>query len=89
MGSELSSLTIFFPCLNERDNIERVTRAAIEAARSMCSDFEIIIVNDGSTDGTYDYPDMSSDNGFVLFCFVSQKHIGVVFWDYTEWTFTW
>ena len=52
MGSELSSLTIFFPCHNERDNLERVTRAAIEAARSICSDFEIIIVNDGSTDGT-------------------------------------
>jgi len=46
------SLSVFFPCYNEQANVERTTRAALEACRSVTDDFEIIIVNDGSTDRT-------------------------------------
>ncbi|MFQ5430422.1 MAG: glycosyltransferase family 2 protein [Phycisphaerae bacterium] len=49
---KLSSLTIFFPCYNEEGNIERVARAALEAAPRFAERFEIILVNDGSTDNT-------------------------------------
>lgn len=46
------ALSIFFPCHNEEANVERVTREAVEVARSITPYFEVIIVNDGSRDDT-------------------------------------
>ncbi|MFQ5422852.1 MAG: glycosyltransferase family 2 protein [Phycisphaerae bacterium] len=53
----LPSLTIFFPCYNEEGNVERVTRAASEAARDLAETFEVIVVNDGSRDRTGEIAD--------------------------------
>ncbi|MCG8409341.1 MAG: glycosyltransferase family 2 protein [Phycisphaerales bacterium] len=49
---KLSSLSIFFPCYNEEDNVERVTRSAVDAAPGFADRFEVILVNDGSKDRT-------------------------------------
>lgn len=46
------SVSIFFPCYNEEANVERTTLAALDACHALISDFEIIIVNDGSKDRT-------------------------------------
>ena len=46
------SLTITFPCYNEQDNVEPVTRAALAAGRELADDLEVLIVNDGSRDDT-------------------------------------
>ncbi len=51
------SLTIFFPCYNEEANVERVTRAAVDAGRKIADDLEVIIVNDGSRDRTAEIAD--------------------------------
>ena len=51
------SLTIFFPCYNEAENVERVTRKAVEVGRRVADDLEVIIVNDGSKDGTAEIAD--------------------------------
>ncbi len=51
------SLTIFFPCHNEEDNVERVTRQALEVGRRLADDLEIIIVDDGSRDRTGEIAD--------------------------------
>jgi glycosyltransferase involved in cell wall biosynthesis len=51
------SLTIFYPCYNEEANVERVTRAAVETARQIADDFEVLIVNDGSRDRTGEIAD--------------------------------
>jgi len=51
------SLSVFFPCHNEQENIERVVRQAQEVLPTICADYEIIIVNDGSTDGTAEIAD--------------------------------
>src|SRR5438552_12001613 len=49
---KLPSLTIFYPSYNEEANVERVTRAAVEAAGKFAEDYEVIIVDDGSRDRT-------------------------------------
>jgi len=46
------SISVFFPCHNEQDNVERVTRQALDVLKDISTDFEVIIVNDGSTDKT-------------------------------------
>ncbi|MBI5864030.1 MAG: glycosyltransferase family 2 protein [Planctomycetes bacterium] len=51
------ALTIFFPCYNEEANVERVTRAAVQAGRKLADDLEVIIVNDGSRDRTGEIAD--------------------------------
>jgi len=51
------SLSIFFPCYNEEANVERVTLAALAAAGEITEDFEVIIVDDGSTDRTGELAD--------------------------------
>jgi glycosyltransferase involved in cell wall biosynthesis len=50
-------LSVFFPCYNEEANVRRTTLAALDAMRTICSDFEIIIVNDGSKDRTGELAD--------------------------------
>lgn len=51
------SLSIFFPCHNEEANVERTTRDAVAAASALTSDYEVIIVNDGSRDRTGEIAD--------------------------------
>ncbi len=46
------SISVFFPCYNEEANVERTTLAALRTLRAVSNDFEVIIVNDGSTDRT-------------------------------------
>lgn len=45
-------ISIFFPCYNEEQNVERVTLEALKVAHDISDDYEIIIVNDGSKDRT-------------------------------------
>lgn len=46
------SITVFFPCYNEQDNVERTTQRAVEVLEGLGADYEIILVNDGSADQT-------------------------------------
>jgi glycosyltransferase involved in cell wall biosynthesis len=48
------SLSIVLPAFNEVENIERAINDATEAADRFCQDHEIIVVDDGSSDGTGD-----------------------------------
>ncbi len=50
--STLSELSIFFPFWNEEKNVERVVSDAISVAKSVAQKWEIILINDGSTDNT-------------------------------------
>jgi len=46
------SLTIFFPCYNDSHTIGRLVKEAFRVASSLTSDFEIIVINDGSIDSS-------------------------------------
>ena len=46
------SISVFFPCYNESANVERVTRRAVEVLEKLGIEYEIIIVDDGSSDET-------------------------------------
>jgi glycosyltransferase involved in cell wall biosynthesis len=50
-------LSVFFPAYNDSGTIASLVIAALQAARSLTSDFEVIIVNDGSADATADIAD--------------------------------
>jgi glycosyltransferase involved in cell wall biosynthesis len=48
----LAGLSIVLPCFNEVDNIGEAIRQAQRAARAVAGEHEIIVVDDGSDDGT-------------------------------------
>ena len=52
MNKRISELSIFFPFWNEEENIEKVVRNAIPVAEKVAYEWEIIIVDDGSSDNT-------------------------------------
>jgi len=45
-------LSVFFPAYNDSGTIASLVISALQAARELTSDFEVIIVNDGSADAT-------------------------------------
>lgn len=47
-----ASISVFFPCYNEQDNVRRVSEQAIRVLEGLGADYEIIIVDDGSVDAT-------------------------------------
>ena len=51
-GTGRRSLTILMPCLNEQDLLPKTFQEIVEAAREILEEFEIILVDDGSTDNT-------------------------------------
>jgi glycosyltransferase involved in cell wall biosynthesis len=47
-----SSLSVVIPALNEEDYVERAVAALEDALAEVVADFEVVVVNDGSTDRT-------------------------------------
>jgi glycosyltransferase involved in cell wall biosynthesis len=52
MTPDLESLSIFFPCYNDGGTIASMVITAVAAARTVTDDFEVIVVDDGSTDAS-------------------------------------
>lgn len=48
----VKSLSVFFPCYNEQDNVEKTVKSALDCLSPLGIDFELIIVDDGSKDNT-------------------------------------
>ncbi len=46
------SITVFFPCYNEQENVTKVAQQALDVLEGLHADYEVIIVNDGSADDT-------------------------------------
>lgn len=52
MSKLLGSLTLFFPCYNDRGSIAGMIEAARNVAEELSGDYEILVIDDGSTDGS-------------------------------------
>ncbi len=50
--NKLTSLSLFFPAYNEAENIFNTITSALAVAPEVAKEFEIIVVNDASTDAT-------------------------------------
>lgn len=48
----LDSLTLFFPCYNEESNVGRMIEQAVKVGQEYGVDYEVIVVDDGSSDRT-------------------------------------
>lgn len=60
------SISTVFPAYNEEENIEKTINSAMDNLPKFSSKYEIIIVNDGSTDKTGDILNrLSGDNKFL------------------------
>ena len=46
------SISVFFPCYNEQENIGPTVEKALDVLEKLGMDFEVIIVDDGSSDST-------------------------------------
>ena len=46
------SISVFFPCYNEQENIARTAEQALAVLDGLTADFEVIIIDDGSSDTT-------------------------------------
>lgn len=45
-------ISVFFPAYNDAETIGALVLAALEVLPTLTDDFEVIVINDGSTDGT-------------------------------------
>jgi len=63
----VSALSYFFPAHDEAENIEALVVEALRELSKLAHEFEIIAVDDGSTDGTSDIADR-----------LAREHPGVV-----------
>jgi len=62
----MTSISVFFPCYNEQENIRRTAQRATEALKGMGYDYEIILVNDGSKDQTGKIADeLAAEDGHI------------------------
>lgn len=51
-SGKLSSLSVFFPCFNEEKNIPLFLKEAMRVLPEIAKKYEVIIINDGSSDTT-------------------------------------
>ena len=56
-GRHPPGLSVFFPALNDSGTIASMVIRAVKTASELTSDYEVIVVNDGSTDATAEIAD--------------------------------
>lgn len=51
-NQRVPEISVFFPCLNEAENLPELIAEASGVLRELAEDYEIIVIDDGSTDAT-------------------------------------
>ncbi len=69
-------ISAFFPCYNEEGNVARLIEKCDEALSELVSDYEIIIVNDGSKDRTREIVEEIAKQNPHVRCVSHEKNQG-------------
>lgn len=72
----VKSLSVFFPCINEEGNIENTVNKAEEVLKKLKLKYEIIIVDDGSTDSTGQIADLLAEKNSNIRVIHHSKNLG-------------
>ncbi len=62
MNPEVESISAFFPCYNDDATIASMVNAAVKTIEEVGADGEVIVINDGSTDGSQEVLEELSDS---------------------------
>lgn len=66
MTKIINSISVFFPAYNEEDNIKESVNSAVKILQEIAENWEIIVVNDGSTDKTNEVSEsLSKENNRI------------------------
>jgi glycosyltransferase involved in cell wall biosynthesis len=76
MAVKQKSLSIFFPCYNDKGTIDSMVLKAKETAKTLTDDYEIIVIDDGSSDGSRDLLSNLRDKVPELRLVFHEKNIG-------------
>lgn len=52
MTDGIKSISVFLPAVNEEKHLRKVTKNTVSVLEKLGLDYELIIINDGSTDRT-------------------------------------
>jgi glycosyltransferase involved in cell wall biosynthesis len=74
--SKFENLSIFFPFWNEAENLERVVEKAIPIAEKIANKWEIIMIDDGSSDSTLQKMKTLSEKDSRLITVVHENNRG-------------
>lgn len=74
--SKLKDLSVFFPCYNEEKNIVTTVKKAVDVLEKLNLNYEIIIVDDGSTDQTGQIAEGLAKNNSKIRVIHHQKNLG-------------
>ncbi len=70
------SISVFFPCHNEGENIKKLLTDTAKFLPTIASDYEIIVVDDGSIDSTAEIAKTFSQNNPFVKVVQHQKNMG-------------
>ena len=74
---KIESLSIVIPCYNEINTLQSVIDEAFNVANNITSKFEIILINDGSFDGTYDFLNQIDKDKFNIRLINRKRNHGI------------
>jgi glycosyltransferase involved in cell wall biosynthesis len=73
---KLKSLSVFFPVFNEEANLEVLITQALRIIPTLASKYELLIINDGSTDDSLQIAQKFSKKHKEIKVFTHEKNIG-------------